>query len=201
MAFLSSFTHQCFSCRRSPGVQWILTKTPGGRLALVTSRSMIWFWLASNTCRKARGSVIFASTDLSNRHARLMTPRPSHHVLSLSFRFNFTPVFLSFQLVPVTCYSYIPPLEDTHIYGCFLKGRVVGCHGVPHCPKFPFSTLERPFGKMKGSVYIQQTPPSCKHSFLILVYIYHLTHFGHSMDRCYGFLLSCTLLWFGPFFL
>lgn len=100
IAFLSSFTHQCFSCRRSPGVQWILTKTPGGRLALVTSRSMIWFWLASNTCRKARGSVIFASTDLSNRYARLMTPRPSHHVLSPSFRFHFTPIFSFLSTCP-----------------------------------------------------------------------------------------------------
>jgi len=125
-------------CRRSPGLRWTLTRIPGGRSAPVTSRSMIWFWLDFNTCRKAHGSAIFDSTDLSNQHPRPVISQPPLPSLFHS-RFFFPRHSL---------FARYPRLRIPIFMGCFLKGRVVGCHGVPHCPKFPFSSpLSDPSGR------------------------------------------------------
>ena len=142
--------------RRSHGLRWTRRKTPGGRSALVTLRLTIWFWSDYNTCRKGRGSATFASTDLFNRQAR-----PLIASLSSLMPCSFCPVpSTSFLLTssPSRFLRIIPPLEDTHIYGLFPEEA--GCWVLwrPHCPQVSFLiTLERLFGKIKGSVYIQQS--------------------------------------------
>ena len=137
--------------------------------------------------RKVHGSATFASTDLSKRDGRPPMTHPSCHVLSslfsspASFLFRFIPAPSFFPACPHTFSSYIPPLEDTHIYGCFLKRRVVGCHGAPHCPKLPFSSpLSDPREDKGLSIHttIDSTPPSRKHSVSQFLYISHFTHFG-----------------------
>jgi len=133
------------SSRRSAGLRWIPTKIPDGRLAPVTSRSTIWFWSDSSMCQKARGSATFASIDLSNRRAQPLMPNPPRHVLSSSFSpfSSFHSVFPHHVL-----FALYPHLRIPIFMGCFLKRRVVGCHGVPHCPKFPFSSsLSDPSGR------------------------------------------------------
>ena len=65
--------------RRSLGLRWTPTRTPGGRLAWDTSRLMTWFWLDFNMCRRAHGSATSASTDPSNCHAWPVMPHPARH--------------------------------------------------------------------------------------------------------------------------
>ena len=71
--------------RKSLGLRWTPTRTPGGRLAWDTSRLMTWFWLDFNMCRRAHGSATSASTDLSNCHA---WPAMSHPARHLKFLFS-----------------------------------------------------------------------------------------------------------------
>ena len=132
--------------RRSPGPRWILTKTLGGRSVLVTLRLMTWTWSDSNMYRKARGSATFASTDLFKHQARPPMSHLSSHVL---FFFVISCPLLSFSPRPRhVFFALYPRLRIPIFMGCFLKRRVVGCYGVPHCPKFPFSSpLSNPSGR------------------------------------------------------